>query len=130
MSKKKGSRTERELLHLFHEFGWAPVRVAGSGSTPLPAPDLLAGKDGRVLAIECKSGKNVKRYLDSKQIEELKEFSKRFKAESWIGLRIDNHEWYFLQIKNLKKSKGNNLFIDLDLAREKGLSFKELINLK
>lgn len=128
MNKTKGSRTERELQHLLHENGWAPLRVAGSGSSPLPSPDLVAGKAGRVLAIECKSGKST-RYIDKKQINELKEFSERFGAEAWVGIRFDAKGWFFLTINDLNKS-GNSLSINLDLAKEKGLTFEQLINKK
>ena len=64
MSKKKGSRTERELFYLFYESSWMPIRVAGSGSTPIPAPDLLVGNGKRVLAIECKAIKGTKKYFE------------------------------------------------------------------
>ena len=56
--KSKGTRGERELFHLFWNNQWGCIRTAGSGSTPLPAPDLLASKKNRYLAIECKVLKN------------------------------------------------------------------------
>ena len=84
MSKKKGSRTERELLKLFWESGWYCIRMAGSGSMPLPCPDLLSGKKGRSLAIECKSGKGKnRRYIPKEQIDDLFNalMQKAFKGE-------------------------------------------------
>lgn len=126
-SKKKGSRTERELFHMFWETGrWMPLRTAGSGSTPIPAPDLLIGNGSRVLAIECKSGKG-RRDIKKEQIEELKIFSKLFGAEPWVGVRFDNMPWYFLEIKDIGKSKGKNYFVDPKLVIEKGMKFEELI---
>lgn len=127
-SKNKGSRLERELINKFFDTGsHIALRAAGSGSTPLPCPDLVVGGNGRVLAIECKGGKGA-RYIKKKQIEELEEFSKRFGAEPWLGARFNNTEWLFLEIKNLKKSKtGNNFVVDLKLAKEKGIKFEELI---
>lgn len=125
--KNKGSRTERELLHMFFEHGWSCIRTAGSGSTSELSTDLIAGKKGRVLAIECKSGKrDVKRYLQKEQIEGLKQFSKTFGAEAWIGLRYDNEDWWFLRPEHLEKV-GKNYAINLKLARAKGINFKELI---
>tara|TARA_Y100000310_G_C20167708_1_gene572150 strand:- start:141 stop:572 length:432 start_codon:yes stop_codon:yes gene_type:complete len=128
MSKNKGSRTERELMNMFFQTNeFIALRAAGSGSTPLPCTDLIVGGNGRVLAIECKSGKGT-RYIKKQQIEELLEFSKRFGAEPWLGTRFDNNEWLFLEISNLKKSKtGNNYVINLSLAKEKGINFDELI---
>ncbi len=127
MSKNKGSRTERELMNMFFETNeFLALRAAGSGSTPLPCTDLIVGGKGRVLAIECKAGKGT-RYIRKQQIEELLEFSERFGAEPWLGTRFDNNEWLFLEIHNLRKSKtGNNFVVNLELAKEKGISFDEL----
>ena len=127
MSKVKGSRLERELFHMFwNQKGWAGLRVAGSGSTTLPASDLLAGNGSRILAIECKSGKG-RRDIKKKQVEELKTFSKLFGAEAWVGVRFDNMPWYFLQLGDLGKSKGKNYFVNPALAVKKGIVFEELI---
>jgi len=129
MSKAKGSRLERELLHLFWDDSWFCTRMAGSGSMPLPCPDLLAGKKGRVLAIECKGGKGDKRrYITTEQIEELKQFSKGFGAEAWVAVRFDNVPWSFFKIEHL--GKGNHYHVDKKLVAEKGISFSELISKK
>jgi len=128
MSKAKGSRLERELMNKFFKVdNFIAVRAAGSGSTPLPCPDLLVGGNGRALAIECKGGKGA-RYIRKQQIEELQEFSRRFGAEAWLGARFDNNPWFFLEIHQLKVSKtGNNFVVDLKLAKERGITFDELI---
>lgn len=127
MSKKKGSRTERELINLFHSTGlFAPLRIAGSGSSPMPCPDLIVGGKNRILAIECKSGKG-RRDIRREQIEELKTFSKLFGAEPWVGVRFDNMPWYFLEVNKIGKSKGKNYFVDPKLVIKKGLKFDELI---
>ncbi len=126
MSKAKGSRTERELINMFYDTGThIALRAAGSGSTPLPAPDLLVGGKGRVLAIECKAGKDS-RYIKKDQISELLEFSTRFGAEPWIGVRFDRLGWQFVKIENLRISKGGNYFIDKEITTKNGISFQEL----
>ena len=128
MSKSKGSRTERELIHLFYEAGWGSCRMAGSGSTTLPSPDIIAGKPGRFLAIECKSGKNTHiRYIKEEQIKELNEFSSRFGAESFLAVRFDREGWYFLKPEQLMRTKSGVYAVSLKLAQEKGLSFDSLI---
>ena len=129
MSKSKGSRLERELIAKFYNTGkFIPLRAAGSGSTPLPSPDLLVGGKGRVLAIECKGGKSS-RYIDKQQIAELKEFAEKFGAEPWVGARFNNTEWLFLKIEDLKESKtGNNFVVDIKFAKERGRKFEQLIN--
>ena len=126
MSKSKGSRTERELVHLFFEADWQPVRIAGSGSTPLPSPDLLVGSKGRVLAIECKSGKTIK-YIQEDQIDELIDFSSRFGSEAWVGLRFDRKDWLFLKPDQLSRTKSGVYAASFNHAKENGLSFDDLI---
>ena len=101
--------------------------MAGSGSMPLPCPDLLAGRKGRVLAIECKGGRGDKRrYITKQQIEELTEFSRGFGAEAWVGVRLNGVEWYFLKVKDL--GKGNNYHFDKNLTLSKGIPFSRLIS--
>jgi Holliday junction resolvase len=106
---------------------WVCLRVAGSGSSTELATDLLAGKGGRVLAIECKSGAKGKRYLKPEQIEELKEFSKKFGAEAWLAVRYDYVGWYFIQPKHLIFTKNGIPVIDSNIVEKKGISFKDLI---
>jgi len=129
MSKAKGSRAERELLRMFYDTGiWGGCRTAGSGSTPLPSPDLLVANGKRYLAIECKSLKSNSKYLEKEQIKELIEFSKKFGAEPWVGLRFNNIGWYFIQPHKLKKTKNGSLVVSLNLLEEKGFNFNRLIN--
>ena len=126
-SKAKGSRAERELLTMFWKNNFAGYRAAGSGSTPLPSPDLLVGNGKRYLAIECKSLKTNAKYLEEAQINDLLKFSKIFGAEPWIGLRFNNIGWYFIQPDRLKKTKNGTLIASLDVVKEKGLIFNDLI---
>ena len=128
-SKKKGTRTERELFHMFWNDNWSCLRIAGSGSTPLPAVDLLAGNAGRVLAIECKSSKKDKKYIEEERILELKEFAEKFGAEPWVGMRFNNMAWFFLSLDDMERSKNGSFIISKDLAIKKGLEFKDLIKL-
>lgn len=128
-SKTKGINAERELVHLFNEAGWSCIRVAGSGSSKYPSPDILAGNASRRLAIECKVTKEDKKYFQPDEIEQLKTFSQRFGAESWIGIKFARQPWYFVLLEDLE-STGNCQAISLELARSKGLAAKELLNLK
>ena len=126
--KAKGPRTERELVHLFNNTGiWSAIRVAGSGLTKDPNPDVLAGNAKRCLAIECKSIKGNYKYIYKEQIEQVKEFAKKFGAEPWIAIRFNIKGWYFLKPDDLAQTKSSeNSMINLKLAEEKGLKFKEL----
>ena len=103
---------------MFWENGVGGYRSAGSGSTPLPSPDLLVGNGKRYLAIECKSLKSKTKYLEIEQIKELIEFSKKFGAEPWIGLRFNNIGWYFIQPHRLEKTKNGSLIASLEFLEK------------
>ncbi len=127
MSKAKGSRAERELFHMLWDSGWAVVRSAGSGSTPLPAPDLITSNAKRVIAIECKAVKNTSKHFPKEEIDELTKFSTMFGAEPYIGVRFDNKGWFFLHINDLHKTESENYSVTFKLAQEKGKNFEQLI---
>lgn len=128
MSKRKGTRAERELLRMFWNTNvWAALRLPGSGSTPLPSPDIIASNKTKILAIECKSIKKTTKYLEKEKIQQLKEFSDKFGAEPWFAIRFDNIGWFFIQAHNLDKSKNGNPLVSLKTAQTKGIQFKELI---
>ena len=127
-SKGKGCRTERELVHLFNDTGnWMAIRVAGSGLTSDPNPDVLAGNKTRKLAIECKSIKGTTKYLYPEEIDQILTFSSKFGAEPWIAIRFNIKGWYFLKPEGLEKTKSSNSIITLKLAEQKGLKFNDLI---
>lgn len=124
--KSKGINAERDLIHKFWAHNWAAIRVAGSGSMSYPAPDVLAGNNIRKLAIECKASKEKTRYIEKEQVENLKEFAKIFGAETWIAVKFNNMEWYFLTLEDIK-DVGNNYVITEDIIKNKGLLFEELL---
>src|SRR3989338_8147793 len=127
-SKVKGSRTERELVHLFNQTGtWSAIRVAGSGLTKDPNPDVLAGNRKRYLAIECKSIKGLSKYLYPEEIEQIIDFATKFGAEAWFAIRFNHKGWYFLKTEDLEKTKSSNLVVNIELAEEKGLKFEDII---
>ena len=125
-SKAKGSKAERELLHLFWSKGLGCIRSAGSGSMKYPGPDLIVSNKVRVLAIECKSTKKTKKYLDKYDVEQLKEFCDIFGAEPWFALRFARKDWLFLSLDDIEKTE-NGYVIDLEVAERKGLLIDELI---
>jgi Holliday junction resolvase len=124
--KSKGISAERELLHRFWGNGWACIRVAGSGSMGFPSPDLLAGNAIRRLAIECKSINDDKKYFSQDDIDKISEFAGKFGAEAWFAVKFLNVGWFFISLDDLDKTK-SNFVVSLGLAKNKGLSFDELI---
>jgi holliday junction resolvase Hjr len=124
--KSKGINAERDLIHKFWANNWAAIRVAGSGAIKYPVPDVLAGNNIRKLAIECKASKDKTRYIEKDQIDGLKEFAKIFGAETWIAVKFNRMEWYFLTLEDIRNT-GNNYVITEDIIKNKGLLFDELI---
>ncbi|MBW2979935.1 Holliday junction resolvase [Candidatus Woesearchaeota archaeon] len=125
--KSKGINAERDLIHKFWSTeSWSAVRIAGSGSMKYPSADILATNKLRKLAIECKTSKETSKYLTKGEVEQLKVFAKIFGAEPWVGVKFDREEWFFLNIEDLKCT-GNNFLISIDIARNKGFLFEELI---
>ncbi|MBD3164943.1 Holliday junction resolvase [Candidatus Woesearchaeota archaeon] len=124
--KSKGINAERSLIHKFWQENWCAVRIAGSGSCRYPSPDILAGNNLRKLAIECKTSKDSAKYLTSKEIQELLEFSKLFGAEAWIAIKFDKLEWYFLTTEDLNRTESHYV-ITAENAKNKGLLFSELL---
>lgn len=123
--KAKGSKGERELIRFFNENGWSAIRAAGSGSSRFPSPDILAGNAQRRVAVECKVTKEQKKYFSDDEINQLKVFSEKFGAESWIGVKFPNDPWYFLMPEDLEKT-GIMWMVSLEAAKRKGLTFEEL----
>ena len=123
--KAKGIGAERELIHSFWLHSWAAVRVAGSGSMRYPSPDILAANQKRRLAVECKASKGKYQYLTKEEIGELKRFCELFGAEPWVGVKFRS-EWYFISLDDMKET-GKSFVVSVELAKQKGLTFNELL---
>jgi len=121
----KGSRFERELVHMFWEKGFAAIRTPASGSIRHPVPDVIAGNGQKYLAIEVKARSKLPVYISEKDINELIEFSRIFGAEPFIGVRISKMGWKFLKIEHLKRTK-MGYKIDEEVY-DLGLKFEDII---
>ncbi len=128
MSRKSiGINAERELIHLFWASDWSAVRVAGSGSSQYPSCDIIASNAARKLAIESKVTKDKSKYFSKEEINQLKIFSEKFGAEPWIGVKFKKFNWFFVSLEDLELV-GKNYVISIELAKNKGLLFNQLIN--
>ena len=101
--KVKGSNAERDLVAKFWGENWASLRIAGSGSMKFPSCDVLASRDGRLLAVECKSTKKDSQYITKEQIADLHKFAGMFNAEPIIGVKFSK-EWRFYTPEVLNKT--------------------------
>ena len=91
--KSKGSKAERELIHMFWSKGFAAMRAAGSGSTQHPSPDVIAGNGRIFFAIECKASADPVKYIEKDKVNQLDLFANSFGARAIVALRFDNEKW-------------------------------------
>ena len=126
--KGKGTSAERELIHNFWESGWVCVRVAGSGSSKYPSPDIIAGKGFKKIVMEVKFVNATKKYFSRQEINDLNYFAKEFGAESWVGIKFKENQWFFIPTTELEETKTGNFVISLITMKRRGFSFNELIS--
>jgi Holliday junction resolvase len=87
---------------------------------------LIASNKFRTLAIECKSTKKNKKYLDDEDIKQLKEFCDIFGAEPWFAVRFARMNWLFLSLEDIEKTE-KGYVIDSTVAERRGLLIDELL---
>ncbi|MCK4883362.1 MAG: hypothetical protein KAS30_00695 [Candidatus Diapherotrites archaeon] len=115
----KGATSERELMRKFWEMGYASLRVAGSGSTHLPAPDVVAVSSSRVFAFECKNWKSDHLLIKHKEMNELEEWADRAEGKFYIAWKIPHKGWFFLKKYHFNNT-GEHYCISKDEAMTMG----------
>lgn len=100
----KGARAERELLDILSKKGFVVIRAAGSGVNSI-SPDIVAIKDSKVYAFECKFWNKSNLNLEKDKIRYLKEIQKHG-IKSFIAWKIPRIGWFLIKPKELsEKSK-------------------------
>lgn len=125
--KQKGSNAERELVEMFWDKGFASVRIAGSGVSKYPCPDVLAGDGNLIFAVESKSYSGEYIHLTRNQILQLLEFSQKFGAVPLVGVRFAKDEWYFFDMIKIQETKGDNFKVTKKTALKDGKKLEEVI---
>jgi Holliday junction resolvase len=125
--KAKGSNAERQLVAMFWEKGYAAIRVAGSGSSRFPCPDVLASNGQKTFAVEAKATKTEYQYFRKDQIEQLINFSQVFNAEPILAVKFSS-KWYFFYLTNLSITKKGEYVVKKKDAEDIGIYFEELIS--
>lgn len=126
--KAKGINAERELIHIFHKFGWSAVRIAGSGSSRYPCPDVLAGNGFRRIAIEAKLISATRKYFIPEDLEQLYTFSRTFGCEAWIAIKFPDQPWVFFNPEDLEETN-TGYVATVELSERRGLSVEELLEI-
>ena len=118
----KGYRSERELVYKLSEMGFMVVRTPRSGSINLASPDIIAAKSGRLIVIECKSRKSGFK-IPLEQLDELREWEVKARAKAYIGWKVARKGWFFLNLKDVVKNKGN---VGKKILEKKSISIDKL----
>tara|TARA_Y100000310_G_C20678637_1_gene814546 strand:+ start:2407 stop:2868 length:462 start_codon:yes stop_codon:yes gene_type:complete len=126
--KAKGINAERELVHIFHKLGWSAVRIAGSGSSRYPCPDVLAGNGFRRIAIEAKLTSSKRKYFIPEDLDQLYAFSRTFGCEAWIAIKFPDTAWAFFNPEDLEETP-TGFVASVELVELKGLSMEELLEI-
>lgn len=119
----KGANAERELIGILWGNGFAAVRAAGSGKATLPSPDMVAMKNGRIIAFECKAWKGDYLNISREQMSDLSLWCDRAGAEFFIAWRVPRVGWIFVRKNDLKET-GKAHIISISEAAEKGLGIE------
>jgi holliday junction resolvase Hjr len=106
MRYNKGARGERELLNYLHERGFSVMRSAGSGVNSL-SPDIIAFKDGRGFAFECKAWERGSIAIEVAKIEEMMRWEANTKMDTYIAWRMNGVGWYFIKLSEMNKATAN-----------------------
>jgi len=105
MSKSKGTYYERQLVKAFWDAGFGVMRAPTSGgATSRALPDLVVGNGKVYYAIEVKMRRELPLYIEEEQIEELKEFSRRFGAKPFIAVKLYRKDWTFIPLSSISKN--------------------------
>jgi len=122
----KGASAERELIRQLFGAGFSVVRIAGSGKNPLPAPDIIALKKGRILAFECKAWKAKNLSIPAGQMNDLLQWCEKAGAEPLVGWKVPRKGWFFLRPEQLRET-GKFFTINMQNAMQRGLPFSGLV---
>ena len=122
--KAKGSTFERELVHAFWKAGWGSIRIAGSGSIGELAPDVLAGRPGRLIAIEAKATLDARKYFTRTEVDGLVEFCEAFGAEPWLAVKFSRRGTFFMSANHADRTEKS---VVVSFGDPRLFSFDELI---
>src|SRR5271157_1720812 len=71
----KGARCERELLNKLYGMSYSVIRSAGSGVNSI-SPDIVAIKNGKGLAFECKAWERSSLSIEAEKYDALLEWER------------------------------------------------------
>lgn len=119
---RKGADAERELIHMLFKRGFSVVRVAGSGATSLPSPDILALTPQKQIAFECKAWAKQYLNIETAQMQQLITWASNAGTDIFVAWKYPHKGWLFLP-PNLFKKTSKGYSISLKKALKYALDF-------
>lgn len=130
--RKTGFQQERELVAKLWKLGFAVMRAPASGAKIIRAkyPDIVAIKNGKIFVFEVKTREKPSTiYIESNQINKIREFSKRAGGKAFIAVKIrDGSGWRFVPVEKLEQTASGNYKIS-SAELKRGLTLSELKNI-
>jgi len=119
-AKSKGTHYERRLVKVFWDAGFGVIRAPTSGgATSRALPDIVAGNG------EVKMRRELPIHIREEQVEEIKEFSKRFGAKAFVAVKLPYKDWIFIPLELLSKNGKNYIVGEEEYL--KGLKLEDLL---
>jgi Holliday junction resolvase len=82
------------------------MRSAGSGVNSI-SPDLVAIKNGKGLAFECKAWEKSSLSIEPEKFESLCEWERNTGMQTFIAWRMNGESWFFIRLDEMKKTEKN-----------------------
>ena len=102
----KGARSERELIDMFSQKGYAVIRAAGSG-VGYACPDFLAFKHGKQFGFECKAWDSSSIAIRKDKFEELQKWEEITGITTMIAWRLSRQGWRFFYLSEMNEAGKN-----------------------
>jgi len=95
-NKSRGINKERDVVNFAEEQGYNALRVAGSGSAPIPLPDIVIGKQETMPSLEHKYGESPL-YIGKDEVRQLIQFTQLWcGAEPWLCARFKGDTTHYV----------------------------------
>lgn len=96
---RSGYSAERDLRQILEAKGWRVIRSGGSKK-----PDLIAGKGGEVLVLECKATNDLEVYIEKEEATSLVQAAAAFAARPALAVKFKKRGWVFFDARKLEKA--------------------------
>jgi Holliday junction resolvase len=80
------------------------IRSAGSGVNSI-SPDIVAIKDGKGLAFECKAWNRSSLSIELSKFDTLLEWERNSGMQTFIAWRMSGSTWFFIKLSEMSRNE-------------------------